>query len=117
MKMRAFVIVFLLLLSFGTCYGRYTAKDVTGTYVNAKNKAVLTIKRSGKKYIVYLRSENPLCSFESRAELKIWPNRGFGLGLLDAAYTTNIESDDLIHVDVSPATRACKPYVEGDYSR
>ncbi|MCL2123378.1 MAG: hypothetical protein FWH34_04735 [Desulfovibrionaceae bacterium] len=114
MKRIFFLIILLIpLLIFGTSLG----DDITGTYTNEKNGAILRVKRSGKKYIVTLQSKNKECDFESRAELKRWNNRGFDLGLLDIGYTTYIKSNEHIYIDVPTAAKHCQAHVEGDYKK
>ena len=118
MKRIFLVIVMMLLPVFGTSFGRVRDEGIAGTYINRENKAVLTVRATGKnRYTINLKSHSNECGFDTRAELKNWDGIGFNLGLVETNFRAFIKDDKTIYIEALLAKKHCKEYVEGDYTK
>jgi hypothetical protein len=116
---RIFLVIAVMLLSVsGTSFGRVRDEGIAGTYINRENKAVLTVRATGKnRYAISLKSHSNECGFDTKAELKNWDGIGFNLGLVETNFRAFVKDDKIIYIEALFAKKHCKEYVEGDYTK
>ena len=116
MKRIFLLVAMILLLAFGTSFGRVRDEGIAGTYINGETGAVLTVRAMGKnRYAMILKSNNSECGFDARAEMKNWDGVGFNLGLNEINFRALIKDDKIIYIEALLAKKYCKGYVEGNY--
>ena len=100
-------------------YGVSFADDITGTYKNKKNGAVLIIEKSGKYYLATMKSNNKQCDFKSRAVLTKWKsNKGYDFKLIDdVILTATIENMNEIKISVPMVSISCDDALDGVYKK
>lgn len=118
MKRLFFFMVFLIsILNSGTSFGA----DITGTYKNKTTGAVLIIAKdkSGRNYLVTVKSKSEECSGQSKAELTKTKYGDYKLEFLAGQSFSDwgVTLDNKNQIFIRALSRLCDEFVDGNYKK